>query len=239
MPGVDRQVRVVVDYGRITLFYDGELKGEADLRPRPGARLAFRNLDNGGLLRVKTVRVTRLGSADLQMVRSLQPDDLAHGAVYREAGLEGTLGKTERLRGDMSGGLELPYRFTRDNTFESRFARLPLEAAKCRYVLLDVEGDGSGNKLFIIVHDGSGEQHLVGEFTLSWKGWQECVGNLTAFLGSPPGKQRFHTRWGGDENQRLDFPIKRVDIGVAKRGARTQDKGQVRFRNLRFVDRTD
>jgi len=235
-PGVDHQVKVVADYGRLTLYYDGVLKGEADLRPRPGSRLALRNLERGGRVRIKSVRLSRSAAGEPKVVRGLQPEDLGQSAVHGETGLEGKLGPAERLRGDLTGGLELKYGFAPGGAFESRFARLPLEAGLGKYVLCDVEGDGSGNKGFIIVHDRSGEQHLAGVFTLSWQGWQECAANLVAFLESPSHKQRFHTRWGGDENQMIDFPITRIDIGVAKRGARVRDQGQIRFRNLRVVE---
>jgi hypothetical protein len=76
----------------------------------------------------------------------------------------------------------------------------------------------------------------VGEFLVLWDGWQECALNLAAFLEGPSDRQRLHTRWGGDENQMIDFPITSVDIGVAKTDGRVQDEGLVRFRNLRFVE---
>lgn len=234
--GVDHQIKVVADYGRLTLYYDGKLKGQADLRPRAGSRLAFRNLERGGRVRIKSVRLSTLEAGEPKVVRALQPADLAQSTVFSETGLEAKPGKVEKLTGDLTRGLELKYNFEPGPTFSSRCARVPLTADRGKYVLCDVESDGSGNKVFLIVHDRSGEQHLVGEFTLSWKGWQECAANLSAFLESPSHKQRFHTRWGGDENQMIDFPLTKVDVGVTKRGGRVQDKGQIRFRNLRIVE---
>jgi len=235
-PGVDHVVRMASDCGRVALYYDGVLKGEADLRPRAGSRLAFRNIERGGLMRIGSVRLSRLTTQEPTVVGALRPEDVAEGAVFSETGLEGTPGNPEPLRGGLAEGLGLEYGFAPGDDFESRCARLPLEAGQGKYVLCDVEGDGSGNKLFIIVHDRTGEQHLVGAFALTWTGWQECAANLTAFLESPPDKQRLHTRWEGDENQRIDFPITKVDVGVAKRWARGLDKGLVRFRNLRVVE---
>ncbi len=234
-PGVDHQVRVVANHGRVTLFYDGKLKGEADLRPRPGAQLAFRNLANGGRLKIKRLRITRPALAQTTTVRALQPADLAGSAIHVDYGLEEKAGATARLSGDVASGVELGYVFADGAEFETRFARIPLAAAQCRHILVDVEGDASRNKLFIILHDRSGEQHLVAEAFLSWQGWQEVAANLAAFVDSPPDRQRLHTRWGGDENQRIDFPLTAVDIGVAKRDARARSSGQVRFRNLRLA----
>lgn len=234
-PGVDRQIRAICDRGRITLFYNGELKGEADLRPRPAARLAFLNIKGGGQVRVNSLRVSTLPDAETGVVRKLEPADLAESTLIADRGLQAEILSTEPVVGDTVNGLELAYGFAPEPVFESRFLRIPLEAAECKYVLLDVEGDGSRNKLFIIVEDCTGEQHLAGAFGITWEGWQECVANLTAFLDSLPGNQRLHTRWGGDESQVLDFPIRAVEIGVAKSGVRVKDTGTVRVRNLRLA----
>lgn len=71
---------------------------------------------------------------------------------------------------------------------------------------------------------------------LAWTGWEEAAVSLERFFNSPGGMQRFADRWGGDGNQKLDFPITAVDIGVAKREGRLKNDGQVRVRNVRFLD---
>jgi len=101
---------------------------------------------------------------------------------------------------------------------------------------MDVERDGSRNGFFVIVHDASGEQHLAMATGLAWSGWQDVGINLKPILDSPGKMERLAIHWGGDENQKLDFPVTAIDIGAAKRGARTTDRGQLRFRNVRFLD---
>jgi len=233
---VDHQIKVAVDHGRVALFYDGKPKPVADLRARPGAPIAFRNLEKGGLVRIKSVRLTKPAAAETKVVRALQAANLTKSVIYADHGLAGKPVAGERLTGDLSKGLELKYALTDGEVFESRFARIPLEAPACRKVLLEVEGDGSANRFFLIVHDRSGEQHLVAELLLSWQGWQEVGVNLAAFLESPPNKQRLANRWGGDESQLIDFPITAVDIGVAKRGGRTKSAGRIAVRALRFLE---
>jgi hypothetical protein len=234
--GVDHEIKVTCDFGLATLHYDGKLKGEAPLRPRPGSRIALRNLPKGGRLQLKSLRVTQPATPPPSLVAQLPPASPAQSVIYADLGLQGKALPAERLTGDAPNGLRLPYAFAAGDTFESRFARLPLDSPPCRRLLFEVEGDGSKNRFFVILHDRSGEQHLVAEAFLSWQGWRELGVDLKAFLTSPDHKQRLANRWGGDGNQMIDFPLTAVDIGVAKRSARVKDSGQVRFRNLRLVE---
>ena len=48
--------------------------------------------------------------------------------------------------------------------------------------------------------------------------------------------ERLAIHWGGDGNQKIDLPTTALDIGVVKRGSRTADGGQLRFRKVRFLD---
>jgi hypothetical protein len=235
-PGVYHRVRVVCEYNLASFYFDGTLKGKTLFRPRPGARLAFGAVKGGGGLRVKNLRVRDIAPAAVKVVRQLSAEDLARSMIYADYRLAGKPCDAARLGGDLASGAELAYGFKRDGVFESRFARIPLEAPGGRSLCIEVEGDGSKNTFFVIVHDRSGEQHLAVEACLTWQGWRELGVNLDAFRESPADKQRLATRWGGDGNQKIDFPITAVDLGVAKRGARVKDRGLVRFRNVRFVE---
>jgi hypothetical protein len=138
---------------------------------------------------------------------------LTKGVVYQDYEFTGSHAGQERLRVDAQSGTgELAYQFEASRVFES---------------------------CFVIVHDASGEQHLATAAGLSWAGWQDVGINLKMFLQSPPKMERLAIHWGGDQNQKIDFPIKAIDIGVAKRGSRTSDRGQLRFRDVRFLDWTN
>ena len=41
--------------------------------------------------------------------------------------------------------------------------------------------------------------------------------------------------WHGARNQKIDFPVKAMDLGVAKSGKRVRDSSQLGLRNARFV----
>lgn len=188
-------------------------------------------------MRLKNIRVRRTAPPEVRVVSRLEAADLAGSVMYADRHLGGKPCGGERLDDDAMNGVVLTYGFRRDKVFKSRFARIPLEvAARCRKMRLELESDGSGNKFFVIAHDRWGEQHLVADVVLMWQGWQEFGIDLDAFLERPSNMQRLVTRWGGDGNQEIDFPITALDIGVAKRGTRGSDRGLVRFRNVRFVE---
>jgi len=236
-PGAYRRVRVVCEDNLASFHYDGKFKGTTLFRPRPGARLAFSVVKGGGALRLRNIRLRRTAPPEARVVYRLEAADLAGSVMYADRHLGGKPCAGERLNGDAKNGVVLEYGFRRDKVFESRFARIPLEvAARCGKMRIELESDGSGNKFFVIVHDRSGEQHLVADVVLMWQGWQEFGVDLDAFLERPANMQRLVTRWGGDGDQAIGFPITAVDIGVAKRGARGRDRGLVRFRNVRFVE---
>jgi hypothetical protein len=188
-------------------------------------------------LRLKNIRLVRFVPAAGVVAARLVPADVARGAMYRDRHLDGSPSGGPGPEGDAATGVSLEYDFKRDARFESRFVRVPFEVgARCGELRLELEGDGSGNKFFVVLHDRSGEQHVVVDVPVMWRGWQEFGVELGAFLDAPANMERLVTRWGGDGNQQLDFPVTAIDIGMAKRGARSGDRGRVRFRRLRFIE---
>ena len=232
-----QRIKVVCDYGAISFSYDGKAKGPATIPFRPGSRVAFRSLPNSGLMKIRNLRLATLGTEGASTAYRLPGSALAKGVVYQDYEQTGKPGGKDRLRvDDESGVAEVTYDFKTGNVFESCFVRIPVEAARGNAILMDVEGDGSKNCFFVILHDASGEQHLATAAGLAWSGWRDVGVNLKTFLDSPRNMERLAIHWGGDGNQKIDFPVTAVDIGVAKRDARVKDRGQVRFRNVRFME---
>ncbi|MSQ95518.1 MAG: hypothetical protein EXR98_13295 [Gemmataceae bacterium] len=232
-----QKIKVISDYGLVSFSYDGKEKGPATIPFRPGSRVAFRSLPKSGPLRIKTFRLATLGSAGASTVYQLPVSALVKGVIYKDYQYEGKPSPADLLTIEASTGVaELKYGFKPGEVFESCFVRIPVGAAKSKTILMDVESDNSRNTFFIIVHDVSGEQHLVFKTGMAWKGWQNVGVNLQTFLESPPKLERSIIHWGGDQNQKIDFPIKAIDIGVAKHHIRVKDSGQVRFRNVRFTE---
>lgn len=231
------RIKVVSEYGLLSFTFDGLPKGPASIAFRPGSRVAFRTLPGSGLVKIKNFRLAQLDPDKARTVGQLTPADMAQGIVFQDYQHSGKPGKANRLSVDVSKGeATLKYEFDSSRDFESSFVRLPADAAQSRMISLDVEGDGARNDFFVIVHDESDEQHLVMSTGITWSGWQDVGINLKSFLESPPNHERLAIHWGGDHNQRIDFPIRAIDLGVVKRSVRTTDRGQIRFRSVRFVD---
>ena len=231
------RIKVVSEYGLLSFTFDGHAKGPAAIAFRPGSRVAFRTLPGASVCKIKNFRLVQLSPDISQAVSQLTAAEVAKGIVFQDYRQSGKPGAADRLKVDLqSGDAALKYEFDSGKNFESCFVRLPVEAAQSRAIFLDVEGDGTRNDFFVIVHDASGEQHLVMSTGIAWSGWQDVGVNLGAFLKSPEQNERLVIHWGGDHNQRIDFPIRTLDIGVVKRGIRTADQGQFRFRNVRFVN---
>lgn len=232
-----QKIRVTSEYGLVSFSYDGKEKGPTTLLYRPGARVAFRSLPGSGLLKIRNFRLSALGTADAKTIYRLPVSDVVKGVIYRDYEYEERKPSAmERLAIDKGTGVaELKYGFESGDVFESCFVRIPVDKTNCKTILMDVEGDNSKNTFFIIVHDSSGEQHLVCKTGLAWQGWQEVGVNLKNFIESPAKMERSVIHWGGDENQKLDLPIEAIDIGIAKRGGRVKDGGEIKFRQISFI----
>ena len=231
------RIKVISEYGQLSFTFDGHAKGPATIAFRPGSRIAFRTLPGASLCQIKNFRLIQLPPDDTKVVSQLPAADVARGQVFADYLKSGQPAAADRLHVNLqSGETALKYQFDSGKQFESSFVRLPVQAAKCRAIFLDVAGDNSRNDFFVIVHDASGEQHLVMSTGIAWSGWQDVGVNLQSFLTAPGQNERRIIHWGGDNNQQIDFPIRTLDIGVVKRTIRTADQGEIQFRNVRFVD---
>lgn len=233
-----QKVKVISDYGRVRFFYDGKEKGPVSFPFRPGARVGFRTLPGSGVVKIRNFRLAKVTPPDMKIVAELPAEELGRGVIWKDRGIEGRPGASaDALSVETSTGIAaLKYAFANDGQFESCFARLPASAETCGRIFLAVEGDhASTHDLFVIIHDASGEQHLVMKTKLSWQGWQEIAIDLVPYVSGPREMERLSIHWGGDANQRIDFPITAVDIGVVKRVTAARMDGQIRFRNIRFA----
>ncbi len=230
-----QKIRLVAEYGVVSFSYDGKEKGPAVLSFRPGARVAFRSLPNSGPLKIRRFRLLQMDANKPTHSEPVAPEVLAGGMMHEDHDLnEQEIPRQELALDTPSGTGTIDYDFSRDAVFQSRFVRIPLNIGQSDMILLDLHGDNSGNNVFVIVHDASGEQHLALLTGLAWSGWQDVGVNLQPLLASPGQYERQAIHWDGDRNQRVDFPITALDLGVVKRDGRTRDRGRVQFRRIRF-----
>lgn len=101
-------------------------------------------------------------------------------------------------------------------------------------ITVNIKGDGLEHTIGIIVTDNSGEKHFLGKRKIRGTAWKEFIIDLRPFFKAPdPGEIR-GTSWGGDANQKIDFPIKMVELGLwdnvrSFEENRGVDIGQVKF----------
>ena len=185
------RIKVVFEYGLVSFTFDGHAKGPTSIAFRPGSRVAFRTLPGSGLVKIKNFRLARLGPDNARTIYQLPAAGFAKGVVLQDYLQSGKPGAADRLTVDpQSGEAALTYEFESAKVFESCFVRLPVDAAQSRAIFLDVEGDGARNDFFVIVHDSSGEQHLVMCTGIAWSGWENVGVNLKTFMESPGKHER-------------------------------------------------
>lgn len=232
-----QKIKVISQYGSVRFTYDGKEKGPVSFPFRPGARIAFRSLPGSGQLKIRNVRLSAIDPPPRTIVSSVSHDQLSGGVMGKDRGIEGKPGMTaEPLSVDAGGVATVSYAFADDEQFESCFARIPTDVKSCGWMFVEVEADDSHNHFFVIVHDSSGEQHLVIKSALAWTGWQEVGIDLAPCITGPRDLERLVIHWGGDGNQKIDFPIRAIDIGIAKRRSLAARTGQIHFRSLTFAE---
>jgi hypothetical protein len=231
------KLRIECEYGLVSFYYDGVVKGKTQYQFRPGALIGFRNRDKGGLFRLKNITLKEMAEKPVKTIYKLQTNDVIKSHVYKDYDTGGQLSPSDSLKIDNAGNdITLDYNFSKARVFESVFARIPVDVGISGNIDMEITGCNSNNNFFVIVHDVSGEQHLVAKMPLAWNGKQQVRINLESFLTGPEKFNRFASHWGGDNNQKIDFPISAIDIGVAKRGKRTKNSGELEFGDIRFTE---
>jgi hypothetical protein len=98
--------------------------------------------------------------------------------------------------------LKLHYHFTGDG----QYLGIPLQVniLDLTGLAFQVFGDASGSTLGVEMLDGSGETHKYNLGTVDFRGWKEIA--FPADAG--------HETWAGDQNGRIDFPVKGIVLIV-------------------------
>lgn len=78
---------------------------------------------------------------------------------------------------------------------------------------VSAKGDGREHWLGMVLTDNGGESHFLGKRIINGTTWQAMEIDLAFFLKSPSVGEITGKSWGGDGNQKIDFPIKRIELG--------------------------
>ena len=94
---------------------------------------------------------------------------------------------------------------------DAAWVEMPVNLSAFKTVALDRTISDSRQRVFIALTDSHGECHLF-HFPAEGNGRQTVVVNVTD-SNERPG-ERFAWRWGGDDNQRIDWPVKKIGLGI-------------------------
>lgn len=106
------------------------------------------------------------------------------------------------------------------------------EIPSCAKVSMEVSSNGKGHRLFFVLVDQNDESHYVTKPLVLDFEQRKLVMSLTVDKEAP--YSIYDSKWGGDGNQRLDLPLKRITIGVDDRPDSTIENGTVIIKNLQI-----
>jgi hypothetical protein len=193
-------------------------------------RIGFKG--NAGVnLEVKEISIAKLPEIGIEKVTELNIDDIYKGKLFVTKD-----NKIDFLQDGNKRKPEISYGFSKNIKYEDIFLRIPCNIYKAEMMSINIDGDKSNNNLFVILHDKSGEQHLIFKKQIIWKGFQTVKIEFSDFLKSPKQFEVKSTHWDGDKNQKIDYPITAIDIGVGKTQKAIISKGRYKINTISFFD---
>lgn len=133
----------------------------------------------------------------------------------------------ELIRKD--GTFILTYNFT-TKEHDALFFELKQDLHSATELTAEVNGDGRGHTLFVVVKDKSGESFFFPGPAITFKGWKR-IRIKFAYPKVNPG-ERYASIWGGDGNQNPDFPLQGIVIGLNDTPDTAVDTGTIIIRDI-------
>ena len=96
---------------------------------------------------------------------------------------------------------------------------------------------------FLVLEDAGGEKHYFPMCPNRILNLQKLNGKGNLTLSTPirvknvRGADRISQRWGGDRNQRIDFPVKRITLGIDDLLDEKPARGKICFKTLEFIQK--
>lgn len=136
-------------------------------------------------------------------------------------------------------GVEITYNFTSPK-HDAVMIEFPTMIPYVDSVTVDLTVEKPGHRPFIVVTDANGECHYfsliptskIADQVIKKSGRQTLNAPLilkNKFLG-----ERFAYRWGGDNNQKIDFPIRRVMLGLNDYPDAFTGRGKIILHTIKF-----
>ncbi|MDD5482321.1 MAG: hypothetical protein PHP98_01525 [Kiritimatiellae bacterium] len=215
----------------VKFFWDGVYIRQHRFSQILPAMVGFMGNKSGAEYEIRAVRISEIQESGRQ-VGELTVNEIMRAQAWEDAGNN----NVKRGRGceEKDNAAWLEYDFKETGEYAGVFVRMPARIGNSEKVLMEIAGDGSANKAYLIARDAGDEEHLIGTVSLNWDGWRKISLNYEIFL-KPPGREIYATHWGGDGNQTIDFPIKQIEVGVVRSDKAVKRAGRIGVRNIRFM----
>lgn len=136
-------------------------------------------------------------------------------------------------------GIVLDYVFP-SKGHDACMVEFPANQKRFKEVTVEITADKPGHRPFIVLTDKNGEKHyfsLVNDRRISRQTIKKA-GRLKLTIpilikNSHPGEY-FAFRWGGDDNQVIDFPVKKVMLGLNDYPDESTGSGRIVFHSITF-----
>ena len=128
------------------------------------------------------------------------------------------------------GTYTLVYKFTTEK-HDALFFDLDIPLENASELTAQVNGDGKGHTLFAVVRDKSGECFYFPGPVIKFNGWK----NIRIKFNYPkinPG-EKYASIWGGDGNQKPDFPLQGITLGLNDTPDSSTDSGRIQIRKIK------
>lgn len=136
-------------------------------------------------------------------------------------------------------GIMLDYVFASPG-HDACMAEFPVNREAFQQVTVEITADKAGHRPFIVLTDRNGEKHYfslinsrkISEQTIKRSGRQKLVTPIR-IKNQHPGEY-FAFRWGGDDNQVIDFPVKKIMLGLNDFPDKSISTGRIVFHSITF-----
>lgn len=127
------------------------------------------------------------------------------------------------------GTYTLKYNFTTEK-HDALFFDLDTSLEHASELTAQVNGDGKGHTLFVVIRDKSGECFYFPGPAIKFKGWK-TVKIKFKYPEVNPG-EKYASIWGGDGNQKPDFPLRGITLGLNDTPDSSTGGGTIQIRKI-------
>ena len=136
-------------------------------------------------------------------------------------------------------GIVLDYAFP-SKGHDACMVEFPVDQKKFSQITVEFTADKPGHRPFIVLTDKNGEKHYfslngsrrIKDQAIKKAGRQKLTTKIRIKNGHPG--EYFAFRWGGDDNQVIDFPVKKIMLGLNDYPDESTGSGRIVFHSITF-----